>query len=305
MNICEYGCGRKAIHQFKNGKWCCSTNIAKCPKNRKINSEKKPWNKGKTLSEKTKQKMSESKKGDKAWQYGKTGIFSNEVLNRMSEAKKGKEPWNKGKVMTKEFCENVSKGRTGITPEREYRKGISHYIKTYPTFSKIEEMRYNPKNHKFREIQVHCKNHNCPNSKEHGGWFSPNYQTIYERIRQLEHPEGNDGNYFYCSDECKNKCPLFNMRPSSIINKNNLPYEVYYTSEEYQIFRNEVLKREEHNCEYCGEKATYVHHSRPQKLEPFYSLDPDFGIACCKKCHYEYGHKDECSTGKLANTICI
>lgn len=28
---CEYGCGQEANYQFKNGKWCCSSNISKCP----------------------------------------------------------------------------------------------------------------------------------------------------------------------------------------------------------------------------------------------------------------------------------
>jgi len=28
--ICEYGCGQKANHQFKNGKWCCNDNHSKC-----------------------------------------------------------------------------------------------------------------------------------------------------------------------------------------------------------------------------------------------------------------------------------
>jgi len=78
-----------------------------------------------------------------------------------------------------------------------------------------------------------------------------------------------------------------------------------YTSEEYQTFRQQVLEREDYKCEYCGEKAIHVHHSRPQKLEPGFALDPDFGVACCQKCHYKYGHKDECSTRNLANKVCI
>jgi len=59
-------------------------------------------------------------------------------------------------------------------------------------------------------------------------------------------------------------------------------------------------------CEYCEELATHVHHSRPQKLEPGFALDPDFGIACCESCHYKYGHKTgtECSTGQLTNAVC-
>jgi len=31
IKICEYGCGRPAVHQFKNGKWCCETTWKKCP----------------------------------------------------------------------------------------------------------------------------------------------------------------------------------------------------------------------------------------------------------------------------------
>lgn len=29
-HICDYGCGREAKFQFKNGNWCCENNIAKC-----------------------------------------------------------------------------------------------------------------------------------------------------------------------------------------------------------------------------------------------------------------------------------
>ena len=30
--LCEYGCGKEAKHQFKNGKWCCSKNQLQCKK---------------------------------------------------------------------------------------------------------------------------------------------------------------------------------------------------------------------------------------------------------------------------------
>lgn len=59
-------------------------------------------------------------------------------------------------------------------------------------------------------------------------------------------------------------------------------------------------------CEICGELATHVHHGRPKKLEPFFVLDPDWGVSTCNKCHYKYGHPTgtECSTGRLANIQC-
>jgi len=111
---------------------------------------------------------------------------------------------------------------------------------------------------------------------------------------------GNGGSYLYCSTKCKDTCPLYNL----VSDPNNSKNE-YYTNEEYNIWRNEVLKRADYKCEYCGESANHAHHSRPKKLEPFFGLDPDFGIACCEKCHYEKGHVDECSTGQLAAMICV
>ena len=34
MKLCEYGCGREAKYQFKNGKWCCEKHWSKCFKSR-------------------------------------------------------------------------------------------------------------------------------------------------------------------------------------------------------------------------------------------------------------------------------
>ncbi len=45
MKLCDYGCGRKAKFQLKNGKWCCNYNISSCPK---INKKRKRSLKGKS-----------------------------------------------------------------------------------------------------------------------------------------------------------------------------------------------------------------------------------------------------------------
>jgi len=362
MEICEYGCGKEAIYQFKNKKWCCSKNVSKCSgtinklKNRKVSDEtrkkqsaslkgKLPWNKGKELSEshklkiglgnkgktvskESKKKMSESMKG----KQNRLGFeLSQATKNKISNSNKGKIPWNLGKSHSYEtrkkigsksknrFCSDDTREKMRLSKlgEKNHMFGrklsndqklkllesnqysIRDIEKKFPLFSKIEEMRYNPNNLLENEIQVHCKNHKCQNSKEQGGWFTPMRWQITHRIHNIEKGLVNDGLYFYCSNECKYECPLYH---SKINTKNNKPY----TQEEYQTFRQQVLKREDEICEYCGEKATHVHHSRPQKLEPGFVLDPDFGIACCQKCHYKYGHKTgtECSTGNLANIVC-
>ena len=38
MKICQYGCGKEAKYQLKNGKWCCSYSYAVCVGKRVIKS---------------------------------------------------------------------------------------------------------------------------------------------------------------------------------------------------------------------------------------------------------------------------
>jgi len=332
--ICEYGCGQEAQYQFKNGKWCCSKNVSKCPNVLKTIKVKSI---GRTHSQETKEKISSSKIGKKQTletiqkriekcknkkrtieqkkniSEGRKGIkHSEETLKKMSESHKGQIPWNKGKlgVYTNETLKQMSiSSRMTEKNKRKIkiknRRTIEFIKNKYSLFSKIEEMRYNPGKPGEKEIQVRCKNHNCSNSKEKDGWFSPTYYQFSSRIWAIENDDGNNAHYFYCSEECKQQCPLFNKTINQLIKENQKDIkQSYYTYSEYNEYRNEVLKRSNYLCEYCGNEATHVHHSRPQKLEPFFSLDPDFGISCCEKCHYEKGHVDECSTGQLATIIC-
>ena len=314
MILCDYGCGREAKYQFKNGKWCCSKSKNSCPKmkeymfrNRTGKNHplynKDPWNKGKIniYSNITLQKMKENNTGKK---------LSISTKEKISKSLKNRTPWNKGKTYDELFGRKKSEKlrlKHSIFIKKLIKKNkyttntISKIKNKYPLFYKIEVMRYNPNKSVEKEIQVHCKNHNCPNSKEQGGWFTPTKTQLYERIRCIE-KNGTDNSYFYCSEECKSECPLYNSKGGDPFKDIIKPY----TQSEYQTFRDFVLKRDNYKCQYCGKKAEHVHHERPQKLEPFFALDPDLTWSVCKKCHYKYGHKTstECSTGKLSNVGC-
>jgi len=255
---CEYGCGQKANHQLKNGKWCCCKSCNSCPAIRMKNSKA---NMGRIITIETRMKL-------RKYNLGK---------------RKSPKTLQKLKISSKNTIEKI-KDR-------------------YPFFSKIEKMRYNPDKPEEKEIQVHCKNHKCKNSKEQGGCFTPTFSQLAERIRQVEHVDGNGGSFFYCSEKCKNTCDLYRSQGADPFKQED---KKTYTQQEYEIYREFVLERDGYACQYCGEQATNVHHERPQKLEPFFSLDPDLAWSVCSSCHYEKGHPKgtKCSTGNLANKNC-
>ena len=85
---CEYGCGKEASHQLKNGKWCCEITYQKCSRLKEIGSECKRKEKNpnykKSPSIETREKMSKKRIGKKL------GPFSEEHRKNISEARKGR-----------------------------------------------------------------------------------------------------------------------------------------------------------------------------------------------------------------------
>ena len=341
--LCEYGCGKEALHQFKNGKWCCSNDYRKCSffiekirkknigKKRNVDSISRYKKKYPGLFDIEKMRYNPDKPNEKEIQVHCKYIYCvNSLMNngwfvptkiQISERVRC---YKSGIGKSFFFCSNDCKinffkkfydkilyhkkihfgknnGMYGISSPNKYR--ISNIKIKYLLFSKIEEMRYNPNIPiEEKEIQVHCKNHNCPNSKERGGWFTPYSRQITERIRHIEN-KGIDNSYFYCSEECKQACPLYRSN-------GNDPYKdilTPYTIQEYNIWKQIVLEQDNYECQKCESKENlHCHHIIPVKIEPMFALDPDNGIVLCQNCHYEIGHKTgtECSTGNLANKYC-
>ncbi len=330
MKLCIYKCGQKAQYQFKNGKWCCSEFASQCPTikkktsrdltgsnnpmfGRKHSSEtiekykkdrkgRTPWNKGIPHTQETKEKMSKSGKGRISHRKGKK--LSPEHIEKM----KGKIPWNKEtpiKESTKHKLRNRNLGKklSNQTKEKiknslldKYKNSYTHRnIPRYDIYAHKLTIEENPKRH-YDDSQIltvictHCKTR-----------FIPKLNSVQERVRCLNN-EGGAESRLYCSDSCKNNCSVYGKSLYQEGHpKNNI---INYNQEEYQQFRGHVLERDSYICQYCGEKAEHVHHERPQKLEPFFALDPDLAWSVCIKCHYKYGHRGDCSTGKLSSMIC-
>lgn len=320
--ICGYGCGRKANYSPRNGmkKWCCESYFSKCPAVIKKQVEK---NTGKKRSNSTKKKIGASRRGiknkkpkyiidsknlcdfgcqkiahyyfsvTKKWCCESNVSKCQEVKEKISSRLQGHSVSNKTKILISKKIVEINKTNEQYRLNQSLSRKLKaeDYVEKYPFFSKIEKIRNTEDN---QSVEVKCKYCNK--------WFEPTGIQLFERIRQLEKEDGKDGCYFYCSDDCKKSCPLFNLHGDPFQKTN-----VQYTSEEYEIFRTFVLERDKYTCQFCGDQATNVHHERPQKLEPFFSLDPCFAWSCCKRCHYEKGHVPgtECSTGYLSNVICL
>ncbi|MCK5607715.1 HNH endonuclease [Candidatus Pacearchaeota archaeon] len=179
---------------------------------------------------------------------------------------------------------------------------IKDWKEKYPFFCKVEKMK-----EVDNKILVRCKY--CKT------WFEPSKETFRSRRDALEKPEGNGGNYFYCSDKCKNSCILFGLR-TDYATKTNHSFTI--TDNEKSVWRHEVLKRQKdlsgyNYCEYCGKKRETknldAHHEKPLKLFPHLALDPDNGIILCgkgtaNKCHYKIGHNGKCNLHQIAIKSC-
>lgn len=203
-------------------------------------------------------------------------------------------PWNKGKknFLSKESLDKMKRSLTYT---------LSDYQEKYPLFCKVEELREDPET---GVIQVRCHWNECRK------WFTPGSDQFRNRIYALEKSDGNDASFYYCSDECKDKCPSYNLHGD--------PYD-WYIASEYQIFKEEVIRRNieeygELTCEFCGNtksRQLVVHHELPQKTHPESSLDPEVAWVLCgtnskDNCHMKIGHPRGtwCSTGNLSKLIC-
>ncbi len=275
MKLCDYGCGREGKYKiyFKNSsKYCCEKQWRKCPNlNKSTTIEKiKKKIKGIKRSEETKKRMSESayrryeSKDERKKQSERMKIVQSDMNLRAELSRKQKLRFSDPKEREKHsliLTNAYKKPEVRIKTKRDIEK-----LKVkYPTFSKIEDLRYNPDKPGEKEIQVHCKNHNCPNSKEKDGWFTPTGRQIEHRIYSIENINGNDGGYFYCSEECKNECCLYRFRKD--------PIEL----SEYELYKNLVIKQTEYNIKKYPERIKNIQkRSREFPIDHKYSIYEGF-----------------------------
>lgn len=113
-------------------------------------------------------------------------------------------------------------------------------------------------------------------------WFNPTNMQVQSRVRAINSSGHGDSN-FYCSNNCKQSCPVFKK---SVHREGYAPNLSRPGQKEW---RKHVIVCAEYTCERCGkvfeEKDLSAHHIKSVSQYPSESMDIDNGMALCKDCH--------------------
>ena len=187
---------------------------------------------------------------------------------------------------------------------KEYRIKRNQQFANYSSYVHkidfVDKVRRDPNNQKL--IQVQCKL--CKK------WFNPTNRQIALRVHALFGKSISIGteNNLYCSQECKDSCPLYNTNASTLITQqrlksNNLKKEDFQRMT--QELRSYFLKlRNPNRCELCEEefnqKDLILHHIVPVAIEHMLEADEDNVIFICKDCHSKTHQIDGCQNNQLS-----
>jgi hypothetical protein len=269
MVLCDYGCGKEAVYQFKNGKRCCSKYWQRCPVMRKKVSHKQ--------TKKTREKLSKALTGIKR---------SEETKRKIGKA-------SKKRTHTEETKKRISR----------LNKQNSFFKKTKIVFDGIVYCCYDTQKNKILfceeirrdleyEILLNVKCFYC------GKWFRPTRIEMNARLQRINYDMGK----FYCSNNCKIQCPVFYKHKYSADhpkNKRALAVEVSHE------LRKMVFERDEWECQRCGSiESLHCHHTDPKAKFPMFANDMDSCVTFCKTCHEKEHKKDGCKYSDLRRSKC-
>ena len=239
-------------------------------------------------------------------QTNKKRIYADKKKKYEEAKKNGNTHQQKNKEKVRIYNQQYNKENFEKNSQRqkEYHTSLSKYDTYSNQIDWIEDTRNDPENSELLHVRCNkCKN-----------WFNPTNRQIRSRISAINGKLEGECR-LYCSDLCKDLCPVFKKKHFTKDQKppnKSLSYEL-------SIWRQKVIERfiEKNGkvfCEYCENEnidELIVHHIKPQKLYPHEAFDIDNGLICCGKnsknrCHYKYGHVgDECNMGSLSNIICL
>ena len=268
-------------------------------------------NYGKRLSDKTKEKISDSKKGKKNPNYGKSP--STETRNKISESlkkNKYKRPSQKGRIVSEETREKLRIANKGKKLSEEHKKKLSESHKGKVPWNKNKKV--GPLSEEHREkLSIIAKERNFGEwlrgvkfSEERKKRMSESALKRKEVNGYVNSPEtrkkisiANKGREF--SEESKKK--MSDSHIGQIAGDKNPNWKNGITPENTKIrnsletisWRKAVFKRDNYICQktkVCG-GYLHAHHLKSFAEYPELRFDIDNGITLSKKAHNEFHKK--------------
>jgi 5-methylcytosine-specific restriction endonuclease McrA len=311
FKICRY-CGEEYFGR-KGSDFCCKvcSNIG----------ENNPMY-GKEITEDIRQKMSESHKGFKHSEesiekmksnsYWKGKHHTEETKNVISKANKGRYKGKNnpmyGKHHTEEVKKTISNKKRGIPNfklrgprDGGYRlNGIPKYDTYAPQLDWCEEVRRNADDPNVLEVRcTHCDK-----------WYVPKIWQVKNRIYTLNGYKNYNGEgRFYCSDACKQACPLYHKSAKTLMKEDairagRMPWADMDREVQPEL-RQMVLARDNYECQKCGSTENLqCHHILPVAVEPLLSADVDNCITLCEECHKAVHQQPGCRYSEIRTEIC-
>lgn len=220
------------------------------------------------------QKKYDEKNKEKIYQYQRKYRKCNKGKIRDRSKSWYENNKNRKKIKTVDWYNSYIK----FTSESKYRKEIELY----------EEVK------ESTDGNLMCKCAYC------GEWFEPVRRQIASRIDAINGKSGkNAENRLYCSQKCKDNCPVYRQH---LYSKDQKPA----TSREVQPeLRQLVFERDNYTCQKCSthrdnlEVGIHCHHKEGILWEPIQSADVDMCITLCECCHKEVHSIDGCGYNDL------
>lgn len=115
-----------------------------------------------------------------------------------------------------------------------------------------------------------------------GRYFYPKTRNVMTRIQSLKGAISGE-NRLYCSNGCKEACPIFNQR------KFPKGYKKASSREVDPLIRQMCLERDGYTCQKCekdiDEVELHCHHIEGVTKQPILANDVENTITLCKPCH--------------------
>ncbi len=128
-----------------------------------------------------------------------------------------------------------------------------------------------------------------------GKYFIPTTVSVIYRINALN--SYNKVNYLYCSDNCKDACPVHNQT------KYPKGFKKASSREVDPLISQLCLESDGWECQKCGatqkEAQLHVHHIKSYSQNKMLGNDVENCITLCKNCHKEVHSKESCNYYEL------